>query len=245
MEIEFSTSKMNHLNDLESSVFDWILTNKTAAAKLTVREVADKVHVSTATVIRMTKNMGFRGWSDFRYYLNDKGQEEAVPVNYYENLLRLDLFLKRISNREISRKLEQAVKLIKKAKYIVFVGLGTSGALADYGAKYFSNLGLESYAITDPYQAMKKQNAAAGLTIVLSASGETDKLIERLLILRENSEKILSITNRKNTPISKLSDVNLTYDFQEEYSQYDMLENLTTQLPVVAYLEILAHQAAE
>ncbi|MDR2976905.1 MAG: hypothetical protein LBV19_06295 [Streptococcaceae bacterium] len=60
-----------------------------------------------------------------------------------------------------------------------------------------------------------------------------------------NKAKVLSITNSENNSIAKLSDVNLPYHFSEEFSAYDPLENLTSQLPVIAFIEILAHRASK
>lgn len=243
--MNFTFSKIRQLNELEMSVFDEILANLDEAQNLTVRELATRTHTSTATVLRMTKTLGFKGWTDFRYYLQTKAQEEVLPVNYYENLLQLDLFLKGITSREYSEKLAAAIKLIKSASYVVFVGLGTSGSLSDYSAKYFTNSGIESYAISDPYQAIKRRNEDHILNIILSVSGETDKLVDSIMKLRENHAKIISITNRENTTISKMSDINLSYNFREEYSTYDPLENLTSQLPVLSIIEILAHEASK
>ena len=244
--INFIPEKVRTLNELESSVFNYILSNLEEAKNLTVRDCAEKVHVSTATVMRTANKLGFHGWADLRYYLKNNTQVSEVPVNYYENLVQLDLFLRSISEAKYGEKMSAAVQLIKSARYIVFIGLGTSGALAEYGARYFSNIGLESYSISDPYQAIKGKGAVDLLTIILSASGETDKIVERMMKLREEeTAKIISITNEENTTVSKLSTVNLTYNFQTEFSEYDPLENLTTQLPVLALLEILAHQATE
>lgn len=244
--INFSPEQVRTLNELESSVFNFILANLGISEALSVRELAQAVHVSTATVMRMTRKLGFDGWVEMKYYLKNQNQVDEVPVNYYENLLQLDLFLRKITSKESSRKLEAAVELIQQARYIIFIGVGSSGALAEYGARYFTNIGLESYAISDPYQAVKGKGAPDVLSIILSASGETDKIIERVVKLREEaSAKIISITNQPETTLSKLSNINLTYNFQTEYSSYDPLENLTSQLPVVAFLEILAHKAVE
>lgn len=244
--INFIPEKVRMLNELESSVFNYILANLAEVQKMTVRACADKVHVSTATVMRMTNKLGFKGWADFRYYLKNNQQVKEIPVNYYENLLQLDLFLRTISEADYAQKLRSAVSLIQQARYVVFVGLGTSGALAEYGARYFANSGIESYAISDPYQTTKRRAASDVVMIILSVSGETDKIVENLTRLRvEPGTKIISITNQESTTISKMSDLNLTYNFQIEYSNYDPLENLTSQLPVVALIEILAHQAIE
>ncbi|MQW22196.1 MULTISPECIES: MurR/RpiR family transcriptional regulator [unclassified Lactococcus] len=244
--MNFIPEKVRTLNELEASVFNYILANMEAAQAMTVRECAEKVHVSTATVMRMANKLGFHGWADLRFYLKNSKEVLEVPVNYYENLVQLDLFLRSISEKTYAKLMDDAVELIRQARYVVFIGLGTSGALAQYGARYFSNIGLESYAISDPYQAVKGQGAADVLTIVLSASGETDKMIDIMLKLRKEADsKLISITNTENTTVSKLSNINLTYNFQTEFSEYDPLENLTSQLPVLALIEILAHQATE
>ena len=83
-------------------------------------------------------------------------------------------------------------------------------------------------------------------SVLYIAQDETDKIIERVVKLREEaSAKIVSITNHPETTLSKLSNINLTYGFQTEHSAYDPLENLTSQLPVISFIEILAHQAIE
>ena len=244
--IDFLPEQVRTLNELETAAFNFILSNLSTIDKMSVRQLAQAVHVSTATVMRMTRKLGFEGWVELKYYLKNQNQLSEIPVNYYENLLQLDLFLRKINSKEAGIKLEEAVKLIREARYIIFIGVGSSGALAEYGARYFTNIGLESYAISDPYQAVKGKGAPDVLSIVLSASGETDKIIERVVKLREEaSAKIVSITNHPETTLSKLSNINLTYGFQTEHSAYDPLENLTSQLPVIAFIEILAHQAIE
>lgn len=242
--MNFIPEKVRTLNELESSAFNYVLGNLEAVQEMTIRELAEKVHVSTATIMRMATKLGFKGFADFRYYLRESSKVAEVPADYYKNLLRLDIFLRTVSEPDYTKKLSQAVTLIKQARYIVFMGLGTSGALADYGARYFSNIGLQSYAISDPFQTIKGIGAPDVLTIILSASGETNEIVQRIVRLREEeTAHILSITNQENTTISKLSTVNLTYNFQTDYSSFDPLENLTSQLPVVALIEILAHQA--
>lgn len=244
--MEFSPEQVRTLNELESTAFHYVLTNRQEAQEMSVRTLAAQVHVSTATIMRMTQKLGFNGWVELKYYLKNQNQVEEIPVNYYENLLQLDLFLRKITSKTDSMKLDRVVKLIQEARYVLFIGVGSSGALAEYGARYFTNIGLESYAISDPYQSVMGKGTADVLNIILSASGETEKIIDSTMKLRENPEaRIISITNLGETTLSKLSDINLTYNFQTEYSIYDPLENLTSQLPVVAYLEILAHKAVE
>merc|ERR1719295_30986 len=74
--------------------------------------------------MRMTRKLGFEGWVELKYYLKNQNQLSEIPVNYYENLLQLDLFLRKITSKEAGIKLEEAVKLIREARYITFIGVG-------------------------------------------------------------------------------------------------------------------------
>ncbi len=84
-----------------------------------------------------------------------------------------------------------------------FVGAGTSGALAKYGARFFSNVGKFSNHIDDPYFPVTNIMARNALAIV----SETE-------ILRFASQfslhhcKVMSITSHEHS--AKLADFNLS-----------------------------------
>jgi DNA-binding MurR/RpiR family transcriptional regulator len=75
------------------------------------------------------------------------------------------------------------------------MGIGTSGALAKYGYRYFNNVGIQSSVITDPYFPIVGNGYKNACMIVLSVSGETEEIIEQLAKLKKNCVKIISITN--------------------------------------------------
>lgn len=56
--IMFSYEKIQKLNDLELLVYDHIMKNKQVVIFMSIRELADAVHVSTSTVIRFCKKDG-------------------------------------------------------------------------------------------------------------------------------------------------------------------------------------------
>ncbi|MEP8759018.1 SIS domain-containing protein, partial [Enterobacter hormaechei] len=68
----------------------------------------------------------------------------------------------------------QAVDIILSSERIIFVGAGTSGSLAKYGARFFSNIGKFSNHIDDPYFPVTNDMAKNALAIVLSVSGVSE-----------------------------------------------------------------------
>ena len=65
-----------------------------------------------------------------------------------------------------------------------------------------------------------------------------------VLDFKKSNAKILSITNDEHSTIACLADYNISYYMPDEKSAYaDPYINLTTQIPVIALIELLAHQA--
>ena len=77
------------------------------------------------------------GYSEFRVrfklYL-----EQNEPQQANIGASEIMSFFKSVNNDEFDELLEQAVDIILASERIIFVGAGTSGALAKYGARFFS-----------------------------------------------------------------------------------------------------------
>lgn len=68
-----------------------------------------------------------------------------------EDLKELSSFFERTNSSAFEQKLSFAVDAIKKAELVIFLGIGSSGTLAKYGARYFSNMGKFSIGLEDSY----------------------------------------------------------------------------------------------
>lgn len=65
--MKFEYSQVEKLNEAEMCVYNYIVKNLKHILNLSVRELADEVHVSTATVMRFCKKMGYSGFSELKY----------------------------------------------------------------------------------------------------------------------------------------------------------------------------------
>ena len=89
----FNYEILKSFNDMEMLVYDYIVKNKNVVKYMTVRELADEVHVSTATVMRFCRKAGFDGYSEFKVkfkmYLeeetkkNKKNDPDRLEMNKY------------------------------------------------------------------------------------------------------------------------------------------------------------------
>lgn len=241
----FLPEQISKLNELESLVFDFIVKSPEQVQQMTIRDLASKVHVSTSTIVRLCTKLGFEGWADLKFYLKSQEREKTPEEQHYDNMLEFNMFLRRMNTEAYQARLNQAAKMIAQANYTVFLGLGTSGSLSEYATKYFVNTGLRSFVISDPFQAVQVRGMGTVVAVILSVSGETEQVVKKELEFKAGGAKIISITNHEDCTVAKLSDLNLSYHLINEWSKQYPLGNLTTQLPVLAILEILSHKSID
>lgn len=236
----FDVEKIKKLNETEFQIYNYLSTHIKDVRHLTIREFAKLTHVSTATIVRFCRHLGFLGFSELKYHIMQESHLDISLESYYANFLQLNAFLKGLTGTEFQKKLSHVCRLIETSAYTMFMGIGTSGALAVYGYRYFNNVGIQSFVITDPYLPIASDSYKESCMIVLSVSGETNELINQLGVFKKNDVKIISITNDAESTISKISDFNFSYYMIDEFASSTVIK-LTTQLPVLALLEIIAH----
>jgi DNA-binding MurR/RpiR family transcriptional regulator len=134
--------------------------------------------------------------------------------------------------------MNDAVQMIRDAKRVIFVGVGTSGILGKYGARFFSNVGKFAQSIDDPYYPVLEDILDNTVIIALSVSGEVSEVIRMINEFKQHNCKILSITNKNSCTLAKISDLNLSYYIEEQKVGGEL--NVTTQVPVLFLIETLA-----
>lgn len=242
----FSAEKVKSLNDLEMVAYNYLLTHLEKVQNMTIRELSDACHVSTSTILRGCGKLGLEGFSELKYIIR---QELATKQNsseiFYDANVQVDNFLKKVNNTTYRQTLSTALDMITNSEHILFSGIGTSGILGEYGCRYFMNLGMNAYSISDPFAPIPSRGLNSTLAIILSVSGETREMIERIESFKQYGAKVMSITNAENSTVARLSDFNLSYYMPEVTKKENQALNLTTQVPVITLIEILAQKAAE
>lgn len=238
----FTHSAVASLNNLEMMVYNFVVKNRDKVMYMTIRELADAAGVSTTTVLRFCRKMNCEGYSEFRVrfklYLE---QNEPQQANFGAS--EIISFFRSVNNEEFDALLEKAVEIILESERIIFVGAGTSGALAKYGARFFSNVGKFSNHIDDPYFPVTNDMAKNALAIVLSVSGETEEILRFASQFSLHRCKVLSVTSHENSSLAKLADFNLSWHVPQ--TRIAGVYDITTQIPVIYILETLGRKLAK
>lgn len=236
----FTNEVIATFNDLEMLIYKYVMQHKEKVIYMRIRDLADEAHVSTSTIMRFCRKLNCEGFSEFKVKLKlamDKKRD--TPIKSGQHVVAE--FLERTQNGNFTSKLEDAADAISKANHVYFIGIGSSGTLAEYGARYFSSLGTFSTYLKDWYTPIHA-NLNNSITIALSVSGENQFTISHIHKLKDKNSKILSITNNGQSTIAKISDKNVSYYVSEEFFE---TSNITTQIPVIFILEELARRVYE
>ena len=235
----FCYENIQKLNELELLVYHYVMQNKKQITYMTVRELADAVHVSSSTVMRFCKKLGCDGYSEFRVkfkmYLKEEKKEQ--PKEDLDEILH---YFQGFHTSAFEEQIAIAANMIKESERVIFIGIGTSGILGKYGARYFSNLHKFCQYIEDPYYPILEDICENAVVIALSESGETRELLQMVSSFKEHNCKILSVTNKNSCTLAKMADFNMSYFVSEQKTESRY--NITTQVPVLFLIEAIGRR---
>ncbi len=229
----FNYEVIQSLNELELSLYSYIMKNRNKVVYMRIRELAEEAHVSTTTILRFCRKLKCEGFSEFKVkfkmYISEEDNKKVR-----DDTSEIINFLKKIDNSDLDKKLDKLCDLAKVASNIIFLGIGSSGILCKYAARYFSSIGKFAVHIDDPFFPTNFSFYDNCLIIALSVSGETPTTMDSITRFKKEGCTIVSITNSEDCAISKISDLNLSYYVQQvKVGESD----ITTQLPVLYMIE--------
>src|SRR5690606_39049561 len=111
-----------------------------------------------------------------------------------------------ILNRE---ELKKAVNIIRKARKIIFIGVGASGIVAQDAQQKFLRIDKNVYAFTDIHMAAN-QIANAGeqdVVIDISYSGDTMEIVRMLQLSKQRKIPTIGLIKYVNSKVAEEADI--------------------------------------
>ncbi len=234
-------------------VADLVLAQPEMAIYASVNEVAAAAQVSEATVMRLCRVLGFRGFQDFKIALARElvsplqrlheevtaGDDPATIVRkvFQANIAALQDTLEVLDMEAMAR----AARLMLAARTVLLIGVGTSGPIVEDAANKFFRLGLNVKAITDAHLMMM---AAALLTeqdvvLAVSHSGSTRDPVETARVAKEAGAKVICITNNSLSPLTKAADLVLVTASRETRFRQEAMASRLSQTSIIDSLYTL------
>ncbi len=226
---------ITNLNPLEYDIYFYLIQNKDMIVSMKLKDLANQLHVSTAMITRVCQKLGFEGFGEYKAYLKLE-EHEQVSTNTFQ-LEHIFNFFYSVDNEMFYQEIQEAATLIKEASDVIFYGIGLSGILAQYGHGLFNRKGIRSLYIED--FSMRLDFYKQAIAIVLSVSGNTIEVLERIQNLKSYGTKVILISENSHNKAAKMADLCINYHLPNVKDKY--YANSVTQVPVLYILECLAN----
>lgn len=164
--MRFAYSQVENLNEAELCVYNYIVKNLKHILNISVRELSDEVHVSTDTVMRFCKKMGYSGFSELKYKIKEFYEQQDHADNY--EISDIVGFVEHIKSNDYLESLKKAADLIKGADTFQIFGLGVCRDIAKYTAQRFCRAGFYCYGIDDVnYPILEMPEGAHSVILII------------------------------------------------------------------------------
>jgi len=237
----------SELKGTEKRVGEYILKYPKDIIHSSITELAENCNCGEATVFRLSKKLGFKGYQDLKISI---ASEIVKPlVNIHEEIKENDdslVLMQKIFNSTISslnetlrindnKELDKAITYIHSSKRIAFFGMGGSAAIALDAYHKFMRTGKYCTFHEDSHfqamvSAMYDENDCI---IAISNTGSNKELVENLQIAKEKEVKIISITSNYKSPISQVSNVVLVSYGKENLSKSEAMDSRISALTLI------------
>lgn len=115
----------NFVGNSERIVAEYLMENPDSVLECNIRELADRIYVSPATIVRLCKHLGFDGYREFKqavvYELALYQNSERIDKNDIGREDNIESILEKVTYKNI-KSLEETLSLIDVEKVQKFPG---------------------------------------------------------------------------------------------------------------------------
>lgn len=225
---------LSNLTKNELKLYAYLKNHPTQIVYMSMRDIAQATALSTATLTRLIRKMGYNSFSEYKYSLKKDKQQTAG--NTQDEIIQC---LKRLEEDYYQENLEEMALLLKNMNVVIFHGIGSSGPIAAYGERKFSEAGMFAFSTSDPF-FMNTKKIQKRADLFLSISGNTPEILELAsrVVRDPNDESFsLAITANLESSLSALCDYTIAYPLPIKKDGF-VVES--SQIVAVAIIERLA-----
>jgi len=223
-EYEFRTLLTGQAADLprqQRSLAEYVLEHLTTVPFLSVPELARRVEVSEATVVRFAQRLGYPGFSELKMELVEILQDhlrsgdagEAVDEDIADDIFSsvADLEISNIGRtvEALDRRLfTEVAEALFSAETVYTFGMGVSAHLADLASYTLLQVGLRPHTMSTRFSSPLEQLVAAASTDLVMVFSLPPYSRQGLDVIREAHGlgiPTVAVTDRVSAPAAKLA----------------------------------------
>lgn len=192
---------------------DFVLSDPARVLYLTITELARESDTSEASVTRLCRALGCKGYNEFKMALALDVQRTQAPRQAGDEIDMLvddSVQALRDTAQLLDRQLlEQAATALHQATSVQIYGVAASAIVGEYLHYKLLRLGKPAQLFSDMHRAA--MNAATlrpnELVVAISSSGSTRDLLHVVRLARKAGARVLTLSNTPRSPLASISDM--------------------------------------
>ena len=194
---------------------EFVLSDPAKVVYLTITELARESDTSEASVTRLCRTLGCKGYNEFKMALAldlQQGQPVEHSGDEIDNVVNESVQALQDTAKLLDRTLlESAALALHQAQSVQIYGVAASAILGEYLHYKLLRLGKPAQLFSDMHRAA--MNAATlnkdTLVVAISSSGSTRDLLHVVKLARKQGVRVLALSNTPRSPLASLSDIQL------------------------------------
>lgn len=258
------SSLYQSLTKTEKKIADVITQSPNVVTQCSLAQLAERLDVGEATLVRFCRTLGFKGFSDFKLAFSidlaktQEGRDDTVletqilPSDDSQTIAhKLQSAINAVMDETINlldfHQLEVVVEAIRSANKVFLFGVGSSGVTAEEAKNKLMRIGMQVDASGNNHfmymqvALLRKNDVAIGI----SHSGYSQETAHALKIAKENGATTVALTHSMRSPLTEHADFVLVNGNKQGKLQGDSIGTKTAQLFVLDLIYALLVQAEQ
>lgn len=219
---ELLREKMQGMPNKARRVVEYLLSNMREAAFRSIGDVADELGVSKAQLVRVSRMLGFDGYSQLKDSLQsamlgqvnpaamlarvlDNGQSLPTTIHRLEHA-NLDDTWSQIQPENVS----SFCSMLQETESVYCVGWGISSLVAESLFMRLRTMGIRAILMTRSGMTLQEQARSIGekdIVVVCELPSFVIEVTEAVEIAKRNGARLITITDSPAAPICRFSDL--------------------------------------
>lgn len=236
--IETIRDEYPKLHKAERKVADYILEHPDEVVNYNVADLAEKSHVSDATVVRVCQRLGYSGYYQIRISLAQEQGSGKQPGNgttdgqvQDQGIIRMFSSLAKdltAMGRSVDLvSFRDFIEALEHADTVYIVAVGNSLPIGRHMDFHLGRNGIRSVCDADQVYFMNHINLAKreDAVLAISISGSSKTVLNAVDLAKQKGLKVLALTEDRNSPLAKQADICLfssapgtAFDLEKIYS---------------------------
>ena len=214
--------KMEQMPNKARRVVEYLLSNTREAAFLSIGEVAEKLDVSKAQLVRVSRMVGFDGYADLKDALQNSVLEHVNPTallskimknrqDLPEEILRMEhANLDDTWNQLKPQNIVKFCEMVRQANMVYCMGWGISSLVAEALYTRLMEMGIRSSLMKRGSVALIEQARTVtkgDIVVVCELPSYVIEVTESIERISANGAMVITITDSPAAPVCQLSDL--------------------------------------